>query len=71
MNGYQIMCVSRGTLGGFGVGIVVSTIFLVATTPAVTTTTIFTDVLTLAMTAIGFGLGLGEGLQEPTEKKVT
>lgn len=60
MQPQQIANISQGVLGGFGVGIVVSTVFLAATSPAITTTLIFTNPLTLVLTAIGFGLGLGK-----------
>lgn len=60
MDKQTIKNVSTGVLGGFGVGIVVSTVFLAATTPLITTTAIFTNTLTLVLTAIGFGLGLGQ-----------
>lgn len=63
MNGNTILGISRGTLGGFGTGIVVSTVFLAATSVnSLTTADIFTNPLTLVLTAIGFGLGLGEGM---------
>lgn len=57
----MIKSVAQGTLGGFGVGIVVSTVFLSATSVIITTPMIFTNPLTLVLAAIGFGIGLGEG----------
>lgn len=63
MKGGTIRSITLGTLGGFGAGIVISTVFIVATTiPPITITQIFTNFLTLTLTAIGFGLGLGDGL---------
>jgi len=61
MNGIQIYAICMGALGGFGTGIVVSTVFLAATTPVITQAAIFTSPLTLVLTAIGFGLGLAQG----------
>lgn len=63
IDGQQITAISKGTLGGFGVGIIVSTVFLSATTPVFTLSTIFTNLLTLVLTAIGFGFGLGDALK--------
>lgn len=65
MQGKTITAVSYGTLGGFGTGIVVSTVFLAATQqPPITITQIFTSFLTLVLTAVGFGLGLGQGMSD-------